>query len=182
MNVKRGTTKNTIQTSVQKSAFGLVSFILSTLPMNGCRRAVPVIYEPRGATTALKVDEVGVIRQIGFPGPAEVRQVRAFTQLCDCEPTGSVKVARSDSQLSFQRRWISQATGNSALVTDRFSLGDADLRKAVDIVRGDYVIIGGMDQVNVLQKGTVEQAAGDRRNHGSGKEERPLHHSKRRFP
>ncbi len=26
--------------------------------------------------------------------------------------------------------------------------------KAVDIVRGDYVIIGGVDQVNVLQKGT----------------------------
>lgn len=37
-----------------------------------------------------------------------------------------------------------------------FPLGDADLRKAVDIVQGDYVIIGGVDQVNVLQKGTLD--------------------------
>lgn len=47
-----------------------------------------------------------------------------------------------------------------AQVVEPFSpvpLGDADLGKAVDIVRGEYVIIGGVDQVNVLQKGTVEQ-------------------------
>lgn len=47
-----------------------------------------------------------------------------------------------------------------ATVVEPFSpvpLGDADLAKAVDIVRGDYVIIGGVDQVNVIQKGTVEQ-------------------------
>lgn len=47
-----------------------------------------------------------------------------------------------------------------AQVVEPFSpypLGDADLRKAVDIVRGDYVVIGGVDQVNVLQKGTQEQ-------------------------
>ena len=154
----------------------------------------------------LTFDSVGAIQQIGFPGPARVRQVRAFTRLRDCEPEESVEVARSDSQLSFQRRWISKSTGNSVLVTDRFSLGsgsvrwevevldsrgpavyhncgeimslvssykklgarvvepfspfllgDADLAKVVNIVRGDYVIIGGVDQVNVLQKGTLEQ-------------------------
>lgn len=38
-----------------------------------------------------------------------------------------------------------------------FPLGDGDLEKAVDIVQGDYVVIGGIDQVNVLQKGTLEQ-------------------------
>ncbi len=36
-------------------------------------------------------------------------------------------------------------------------LGDANLRQAIDIVHGDYVVIGGVDQVNVLQKGTREQ-------------------------
>jgi len=36
-------------------------------------------------------------------------------------------------------------------------LGDADLAKAKEIVGGDYVIVGGVDQVNVLQKGTVDQ-------------------------
>jgi uroporphyrinogen decarboxylase len=47
-----------------------------------------------------------------------------------------------------------------AQVVEPFSptpLGDADLGKAIDIVKGDYVVIGGVDQVNVIQKGTVEQ-------------------------
>ena len=47
-----------------------------------------------------------------------------------------------------------------AKVIEPFSpvpLGDADLESAVNIVDGDYVIIGGVDQVNVLQKGTVDQ-------------------------
>lgn len=46
-----------------------------------------------------------------------------------------------------------------AKVIEPFSpvpLGDADLKKAVDIVKGEYVIIGGVDQVNVLQNGTPE--------------------------
>ncbi len=46
-----------------------------------------------------------------------------------------------------------------AKVIEPFSpipLGDAELKKVVDIVQGDYVIIGGVDQVNVLQKGTPE--------------------------
>jgi uroporphyrinogen-III decarboxylase len=36
-------------------------------------------------------------------------------------------------------------------------LGDADLKKAKEIVNGDYVMIGGVDQVNVLKAGTVEE-------------------------
>jgi len=36
-------------------------------------------------------------------------------------------------------------------------LGDADLKKAKDIVQGAYVMIGGVDQVNVLQKGTIDE-------------------------
>ncbi|ARN57991.1 uroporphyrinogen decarboxylase family protein [Sedimentisphaera salicampi] len=35
-------------------------------------------------------------------------------------------------------------------------LGDADLKKAKEIVNGDYVMLAGVDQVNVLQKGSVE--------------------------
>lgn len=47
-----------------------------------------------------------------------------------------------------------------AQVVEPFSpspLGDANLRQAIDIVHGDYVVIGGVDQVNVLQKGTRDQ-------------------------
>ncbi len=36
-------------------------------------------------------------------------------------------------------------------------LGDADLAKARQIVNGDYIMLAGVDQVNVLQKGTREQ-------------------------
>ncbi len=36
-------------------------------------------------------------------------------------------------------------------------LGDADLARAKAIVAGRYVILSGIDQVNVLQKGTVDQ-------------------------
>jgi uroporphyrinogen-III decarboxylase len=36
-------------------------------------------------------------------------------------------------------------------------LGDADLAKAKEIVAGAYVMLGGIDQVNILQNGTVDQ-------------------------
>lgn len=46
-----------------------------------------------------------------------------------------------------------------ARVVEPFSpppLGDADLRKAKELVNGAYIMLAGVDQVNVLQKGTVE--------------------------
>jgi uroporphyrinogen-III decarboxylase len=36
-------------------------------------------------------------------------------------------------------------------------LGDADLAKVKEIVHGDYVILSGIDQVNLLQGGTVDE-------------------------
>ena len=36
-------------------------------------------------------------------------------------------------------------------------LGDADLAKAKEAVGGEYIMLAGVDQVNVLQKGTVDQ-------------------------
>lgn len=36
-------------------------------------------------------------------------------------------------------------------------LGDAVLAKAKKIVNGDYVMVGGVDQVNVIQKGSIDQ-------------------------
>ncbi len=37
------------------------------------------------------------------------------------------------------------------------TLGDADLNHAIDLIRGDYAIIGGVDQVNVLKNGRVDE-------------------------
>ncbi|NLF77800.1 MAG: hypothetical protein GX573_19070 [Chloroflexi bacterium] len=36
------------------------------------------------------------------------------------------------------------------------TLGDGDLARALDCVHGEYAIIAGIDQVNVLQKGTLD--------------------------
>ncbi|MCC6126854.1 MAG: hypothetical protein IT426_17965 [Pirellulales bacterium] len=47
-----------------------------------------------------------------------------------------------------------------ARIVEPFSpppLGDANLARVKEIVGDSYVILGGVDQVNVLQKGTVEQ-------------------------
>jgi hypothetical protein len=35
-------------------------------------------------------------------------------------------------------------------------IGDTDILKAKQIVNGDYVMLAGIDQVNVLQKGTID--------------------------
>jgi uroporphyrinogen decarboxylase len=36
-------------------------------------------------------------------------------------------------------------------------LGDANLQEVKDTVSGEYVIVGGVDQVNVIQKGTIDE-------------------------
>ncbi len=36
-------------------------------------------------------------------------------------------------------------------------LGDADLGKAKELVGNDYVMVGGVDHVNIIQKGTIDQ-------------------------
>ncbi len=36
-------------------------------------------------------------------------------------------------------------------------LGDADLQKVKETVNGEYVIVGGVDQVNVIQNGTIDE-------------------------
>ncbi len=38
-----------------------------------------------------------------------------------------------------------------------FPLGDANLSEAISSIKGDYVVIGGVDQVNLLQNGTLEE-------------------------
>ena len=37
------------------------------------------------------------------------------------------------------------------------TLGDADLDHAIDLIRGDYAIVGGIDQVNILKNGSLDQ-------------------------
>lgn len=37
------------------------------------------------------------------------------------------------------------------------TLGDADLARAIELIHGDYAIVGGIDQVNVLKDGSVDE-------------------------
>jgi uroporphyrinogen-III decarboxylase len=37
------------------------------------------------------------------------------------------------------------------------TLGDADLGRAIDLIHGDYAVIGGVDQVNVLKNGSADE-------------------------
>ena len=116
-----------------KIAVCLISFVLAALPAAGSQQAAPEPYDLRVPAMVVTFDNVGAIQQIGFTGSDGVRRVRGFTRLRDCEPEGSVKITRGDSQLSFQRRWISRANGNSALVTDRFSRGNGSVRWEVEV-------------------------------------------------
>jgi hypothetical protein len=123
-----------------KSALCCIIFILACLPITGCQQAGPETYDLRVPAMVVKFDNAGAIQQIGFTGSDSARQVRAFTRLRDCELEGKVEITRSDSQLSFQRRWISRANGNSARVTDRFSRGNGSLRWEVEVagLRGTW--------------------------------------------
>ena len=62
-------------------------------------------------------------------------------------------------------------------------LGDADLAEAKRRSGGAYVILAGIDQVNVLQKGTVEQVKrATERDHEDRQGRRQVHHAGRGFP
>ncbi|HSQ76139.1 MAG TPA: hypothetical protein VLT13_11310, partial [Bacteroidota bacterium] len=113
--------------------FHLITMLLGIAMMTGCHQAEPDSYELQTSALAVTIGRDGAIRQIGFTGPEQVRQVRAFTRLSGCEPVGETEVIRNESQFSFQRRWVSQSTGNSALVTDRFSKGNGSIRWEVEV-------------------------------------------------
>jgi hypothetical protein len=113
--------------------FHLITMLLGVVMMTGCHQAEPDSYELQTSGLAVTIGRDGAIRQLGFAGPEQVRQVRAFTRLSGCEPVGETEVIRNDSQFSFQRKWVSQSTGNSALVTDRFSKGNGSIRWEVEV-------------------------------------------------
>ena len=106
---------------------------VTILVLGGCRPSDPGSYELRVPTMTVTFDQTGAVQQIVMLGPDGVRKVRAFTQLRDCEPVGSVTFTRGDSLVSFQRKWVSRSGGNSALVTDLFRRGNGSVRWEVEV-------------------------------------------------
>ncbi len=98
-----------------------------------CRQAAPQKYEFRIPGMTVTVDGDGALGQVVFTGTNQVRPVRAFTELRDCEPEGPAKVVRRDDQVSFQRKWVSKDARHSCLVTDQFSPGNGSLRWDVEV-------------------------------------------------
>lgn len=96
----------------------------------------------------------------GFLGPAIYKQYvlpfeQRFVELC--QKTGIPVLYHNCGEIM---NLVESYKKLGVKMVEPFSpppLGDADLAEAKKIVDGAYVMIGGVDQVNVLQKGTVEQ-------------------------
>jgi hypothetical protein len=112
----------------------LISITFLILLMSACRSGDKQTYEFRNPSMTLIINGSGEVVSIAFSPANQVREVRAMTRLAGCVPAGKVKVTRHQDQISFRRKWVSPATGNSCLVTDRFSPGNGSVRWEVGIV------------------------------------------------
>jgi hypothetical protein len=110
-----------------------VCLFLGSMLMAGCKQGGEQGYEFRIPGMVLNLDGNGGIRQVEFTGSKQVREVMAMSRLADCDPVDHTKVTRNQDQISFSRKWISKSTGNTCLVTDRFSPGKGSIRWEVEI-------------------------------------------------
>lgn len=110
----------------------LLPLLLLTLLLPGCNQGDQQAYEFQIPGMTLNISGSGEITRITFPDN-QVREVRALSRLADCEPAGKVKVTRKDALISFRRKWTSRTTGNSCILTDRFSPGKGSVRWTIEI-------------------------------------------------
>ena len=112
---------------------GLLSALLAAILVPGCRRAGQRTYEFQAPGLKVEVDGTGAVSGVRLTGPNLLRPMRAFTRLRDCQPVGPLQAVRSGARVRFQRKWVLSTTGDSCLVTDRFSLGNGSLRWDVEV-------------------------------------------------
>ncbi len=115
-------------------ALGLGSVLLTAVLATDCRQAEQRTHEFRAPGMTLKVDSDGAVCEVAFTGPNQARRVRAFTRLRDCEPAGPIEFLSDKARVRFQRKWVSLTTGDSCLVTDRFSPGHGSVRWDVEVI------------------------------------------------
>jgi hypothetical protein len=111
----------------------LISITFLVLLMSACKSGDQQAYEFRIPGLAVNVNGTGEVVRIEFTGKNQVREVRALTRLTGCEPAGRIKITRSQDQISFRRKWVSNSTGNSCILTDRFSPGKGSIRWEIEI-------------------------------------------------
>lgn len=111
-------------------------FLLAELVLilaSGCRQAGPRSYEFEAPGLKVEVDGSGSVSEIWFTGPGLIRPVKAFTRLRGGEPVGPLQAARGNGRAWFKKRWVLSSSGDSCLVTDRFSLGSGSVRWDVEV-------------------------------------------------
>jgi hypothetical protein len=116
-----------------KNLLLLLPLLLLCLLLSGCRNGDEQAYEFRIPGMTLNINASGEVSRIEFTDKNLVREINAFSRLAGCEPAGRVKVSRNQDQISFRRKWVSPTTGNSCLLTDRFSPGNGSIRWEVEI-------------------------------------------------
>jgi hypothetical protein len=128
-NHKKGTLQRRLfhKASVLIPVFSVSLLVFGLLTLPGCHPG-PQTFEYQLPGLTVWVDESGAIQQITLPGKDFDRPIKASTRLAGCRPDGRVRVRQQDGTVTFSRRWISTGSGNTCIVTDRFSPGDGSLR------------------------------------------------------
>ncbi|MCX6225603.1 MAG: hypothetical protein NTV01_12770 [Bacteroidia bacterium] len=111
----------------------LLCLVLVGLMMTGCRQGDQQAYEFQIPGIAVNVNGSGEVSRIEFTNKNLVREVKILSRLADCDPVGRIKATRKQAQISFRRKWISKSTGNSCILTDRFSPGNGSIRWEIEI-------------------------------------------------
>ena len=111
--------------------------VLTLILIAGCGKGNRKAYEIGVSGMSVSINDTAVVSGIRFTGLNEVRNIKAFTRMAECEPAGRAKVRRSDGTVSFSRKWVSRASGNSCIVTDRFMPGNGSLRWEVEVAGQD---------------------------------------------
>jgi len=81
----------------------------------------------------VQFDGTGMIRQLEFTNKNQSRDLKIATQLADCQKSGKVRIRQTGDQLIFRREWVSNSTGNTCLVTDRFSPGTGGIHWETEV-------------------------------------------------
>ncbi len=101
----------------------------------GCRGDSQKDYSISAPGIKLHINSSGTITKVGFAEGREERNVNLFTQLTGCIPLpGSpIKVSDKHGLISFSQEWLQGGTGNTCMVTNRFSEGNQSIRWEIEI-------------------------------------------------
>lgn len=111
----------------------LISITFLCLLLGACKSGDPQSYVFRTPELTVHVNGLGEVTRMEFSANNQIRDVKAFSSLANCEPEGKMKVTRNGDKISFKRKWVSLTTGNSCMVTDRFYPGKGSLKWDIEI-------------------------------------------------